>query len=521
MVVVGVSRRSRLREALTEGHGTEIARLAGAIDVHLVTHEQARSGRRRAARSSPLSRGRRIAGWVAALVGTPALTLLLLGLQDVLELPSDLLLFLAFTVLVALVGGLWPALVSAVLGFLLLNWFFTEPTGRLSVAQPENALALAVFVLVAAGVASVVDLAARRTAEAYRARAEASALAAVSRSVLSGEGTAEALVARLRETFTLDGVALLERDGPGWVTLARDGAAADAPAGASTVVDVDETRLLALSGRALPAGDRRVLEAFGSQVGVLLEQARLRERADHARVLEQTEGTRTALLAAVSHDLRTPLATIRAAVDALTTDELRLSEEDRDTLVATLAGATGRLEHLIDDLLDLSRLQTGSLRPRLRPVSLEEVVPAAAEGHPEVRLELPETLPLVLTDPGLLERVVANLVDNAARHAPAGTAVTVSAQTGPAGGAAGPSMVLQVVDRGPGVPDDLKGRLFEPFQRLGDTAGTGLGLGLAVARGLADAVGAEVRPEDTPGGGLTMVVVVPLADARATSEAAS
>ena len=134
------------------------------------------------------------------------------------------MLFLALTVLVALVGGLWPAIVSAVVGFLLLNWFFTLPTGRLTIAEPENALALGVFVLVAAGVASVVDLAARRTTEAFRARAEASALAAVSRSVLSGEDTAAALVARLRETFTLDAVSLLAQRRRGWDVLATDGA---------------------------------------------------------------------------------------------------------------------------------------------------------------------------------------------------------------------------------------------------------------------------------------------------------
>ena len=217
MIVVGVSRRSRLREAFSESHGTEIARLAGVIDVHLVTHERARAGRRRLRRSS-LSTSRVLSGlghW--PLLGPMLLTVLLTGMRDVVSLPTDLMLFLALTVLVALVGGLWPAIVCAVVGFLLLNWFFIEPTGRLTIEKPENALALVVFVLVAAGVASVVDLAARRTAEAFRARAEASALAAVSRSVLSGEDTAAALVARLRETFGLSAVSLVEDgvDGPG------------------------------------------------------------------------------------------------------------------------------------------------------------------------------------------------------------------------------------------------------------------------------------------------------------------
>ncbi|WP_421733879.1 ATP-binding protein [Cellulomonas sp.] len=510
MVVVGVSRRSRWREAVRESNGTEIARLAGMIDVHLVTHERARSGRRHAGRASALSRPRRIGGWVLALVGPVLLTVALGAARDLVSLPTDLMLFLALTVLVALVGGLWPAIVSAVVGFLLLNWFFTLPTGRLTIAEPENALALGVFVLVAAGVASVVDVAARRTTEAFRARAEASALAAVSRSVLSGEDTAAALVARLRETFTLEAVALLSKNGSRWDVLSTDGAepALD-PETATAVLVVDENRVLTLTGRVLPASDRRVLEAFASQVGIVLEQERLRAQAEQARILGEADATRTALLAAVSHDLRTPLATIRASVDGLTSTDLHLDEADRAALVGTLEESTARLERLIDNLLDLSRLQTGSVRPVLRATSLDEIVPFAVEGYSPgtVVLDVPDDLPLVHTDAGLLERVVANLVSNAVRHAPADSPVVVSAST------VGRGIVVRVVDKGPGIPDELKDHMFDAFQRLGDTTGTGLGLGLAVADGLATAVGSELSVEDTPGGGLTMLVTVPLAEA--------
>ncbi|MDM7831328.1 sensor histidine kinase [Cellulomonas edaphi] len=510
MIVVGVSRRSRWREALSESNGTEVARLAGSIDVHLVTHEHARGGESRHRSRSPLSPRRHAVGWVLAVAGPFALTVVLAALRDNLGLPTDLLLFLALTVLVALVGGRWPAVVSAVVGFVLLNWFFTEPRGRLTVEQPENALALVVFVLVAAGVASVVDLAARRTTEAFRARAEASALAAVSRSVLSGEDTAAALVARLRETFTLESAALLERSGDGWVALATDGADPSRdPAAAQTVLVVDDRRVIALTGRPLPAGDRRVLEAFASQVGILLEQEHLRAQAEQARVLEQADATRTALLAAVSHDLRTPLATIRASVDGLTASDLHLSGADRAALVGTLATSTARLERLIDNLLDLSRLQTGSVRPMLRATSLDEIVPLAVEGYApgQVRMDVPESLPLVLTDPGLLERVVANLVSNAVRYSPHGSPVAVSAAL------LGDAITLRVIDRGPGIADGLKGQVFRPFQRLDDSSGPGLGLGLAVAEGLATAVGADIAVDDTPGGGLTMTVTVPLAEA--------
>ncbi|GAA1399783.1 sensor histidine kinase KdpD [Oerskovia paurometabola] len=530
MIVVGVSRHSRWREALLGSSSTEIARLAGTIDVHLVTHEKARTGRLLRGRWSALSRRRRAAGWALAFVVPAALTGVFWLLRDDVSLSTELMLFLAGSVGVALVGGLWPAVAAAVVSFLCLNWFFTPPTGFLTVQDPENLLALLVFVLVAAAVASVVDLAARRTVQAYRARAEASTLAALSRSVLSGEDTAQAIVTRLAETFGLSRVELESRAGERspWRTVATTGrAAGDAPAadgdgrtGARSAVGhlddaertelrVDDSHRLSLWGRALPASDRQVLEAFAAQAGLVLEYRRLREQAAQAAVLEEADATRTALLAAVSHDLRTPLASIRTAVDGLASPDVDLDAEDTETLTRTIQDSTGRLEKLIDNLLDLSRLQTGSVRPVLRAASVDEVVPLAVEpyGPGAVRLDVPDDLPLVRTDPGLLERAVANLTSNAVRHSPPGEPVRITASAGPR------EIELRIVDTGRGLSDESKVRMFEPFQRLGDTTGEGLGLGLAVADGLARAVGATITPEDTPGGGLTMVVTVPR-DAR-------
>ncbi|ARU50918.1 histidine kinase [Cellulosimicrobium cellulans] len=532
MVVVGVSRRSRWREAFLGSTSAEIARLSGSLDVHLVTHERARSGRVARRGWSPLSTRRRVVGFALAVAGPVGLTALLDVARDAVGLSTQVMLFLALSVGVALVGGMWPALACAVVSFVCLNWFFTPPTGLLTVADPENLLALLVFVLVAAAVASVVDLSARRTVQAYRARAEASTLAALSRSVLSGEDTAEAVVGRLAQTFQLRRVALEERartDGRAgeWSTVAVADRAVDAagpgtgsPAGSArrrpgagdetrTVVSVDDDLRLVLDGRPLPAGDRQVLEAFGAQAGIVLEYRRLREEAARAAVLAEADATRTALLAAVSHDLRTPLAAIRAAVDGLRSPEAVLEPQDRTALVETAASETERLEQLIDNLLDLSRLQTGSVAPVLRDVSLEEIVPVAVEPHgPRVVLDVPEDLPLVRTDPGLLERVVANVVANAVRFAPPDEPVRVRAS------ASGGIVEVRVVDLGPGVPDEAKERMFESFQRLGDSGGHGVGLGLAVARGFSRAVGATLVPEDTPGGGLTMVLTVPVAPPR-------
>lgn len=513
MIVVGVSRHGRWRQLLSETTGTSIARGADPIDVHLVTHEEvAGHGPRARRRVSALSRRRQRVGWALALLGPLVLTAMLAFINDDTGLSTDVLLFLGLTVFVALVGGRAPALVAAVVGFLGLNWFFTPPLGRLTVAAPENALALVVFVLVAAGVASVVDLASRRTAEAQRARAEAATLGSLSRSVLGGDDTADALVSRLRETFGLTCAELVVRDEDGWSTVASSGGSTGD--GETTRIEIDENRALVLHGHALPAADRRVLEAFAIQAGLVLEYRRLRERETKAGLLESADRTRTALLRAVSHDLRTPLATIRASVDGLLGPPL--PEADADELIRTVAQATTDLENLIGNLLDLSRLQAGAVTPKLRATALEEVLPAALIGVPvrDVDLDLAEDLPMVLTDAPLLARVVGNALTNAIRHSPDGEAVRVSASARPGW------VDVLVADRGKGLTESARTKMFEPFQRLGDRSPEGLGLGLAVARGLAEAVGAEVSPEDTPGGGLTMVISVPRADAPAPVEAA-
>jgi two-component system, OmpR family, sensor histidine kinase KdpD len=505
MMVVGVSRHGRLRRLFTGTTGDRIAALAGSIDVHLVTHDQVARTARIRWYLSPLSRQRQVIGLLLSVLLPCLLTLGLQAFSDPDQLPVDVLLFLAVTVLVALIGGLVPALVAAFGGFLLMNWFFTPPVRKLTISEPTNLVALLVFVTVAIGVATVVDRASRRAIDATRARTEAATMGSLSRSVLTGQDTAEAIVARLREIFGQASVSLLARGPAGWTVVASSGPSpACAPDEADTRVQVDDDHVIVLCGSPLRATDQRVLEAFAVQTSLVLEYRRLREREDRAASLERAEATSTAILRAVSHDLRTPLATMRAAVDGLVTDSL--DSDDRSEMVAAVETSTEQLERLIDNLLDLSRVQSGLLHPVLRDRSLEEILPIAVAGQRDgaVSLELDESAPLVRTDAGLLERVVANLVSNAVRVS-AGTPVRVMAHVLPG------SVDILVVDRGPGVPPALRDRMFEPFQRLDDTSPGGLGLGLAVARGLTEAVGGTLTAEDTPGGGLTMVLSVPRA----------
>lgn len=505
MIVVGVSRHGRLRRLFAGTTGERIASLAGSVDVHLVTHDQSAGVGRPRWYASPLSRQRQALGLALSVLLPVLLTLVLRQFHDPDQLPLDLLLFLAVTVLVALVGGLVPALVAALGGFVLMNWFFTPPVRELTVSDPANVVALLVFVAVAVGVATVVDRASRRAADAVRARTEAATIGALSRSVLTGQDTAEAIVDRVRETFGQRAVSLVSRGATGWSVVASSGAdPACAPEEGDARVPVDDDHAIVLCGEPLRATDRRVLEAFAVQTSLVLEYRRLRERDERAATLERADATSTAILRAVSHDLRTPLATMRTAVDGLVSGSLGPADERE--LVAAVESSTEQLERLIDNLLDLSRLESGLVHPAPRALSLEEVLPLAVAGQPPgaVSLEVEESVPLVRTDPGLLERVVANLVGNAVRVS-AGEPVRVLAHVLPQ------RVEILVVDRGPGVPPEQRERMFEPFQRLGDTSPGGLGLGLAVARGLVEALGGTLAAEDTPGGGLTMIVAVPRA----------
>ncbi|WP_055711133.1 sensor histidine kinase [Streptomyces torulosus] len=523
-IVLGVSRRKGWQYVFGPGVGATVARDSGPdLDVHLITHDEAGKGRGLpVARGARLGRARLIWGWLVGLGGPVLLTWLLSGVFPDVGLANDMLLLLTTTVAAALLGGLFPALASAVTASLLLNWFFTPPVHTLTIADPKNIVAIAIFVGVAVSVASVVDLAARRTHQAARLRAESEILSYLAGNVLRGETSLEELLERVRETFAMESAALLERasDVEPWTCAGSVGPRpCVTPEEADVDVPVGDHMTLALTGRVPPAEDRRVLAAFAAQAVVVLDRRRLQQEADQARTLAEGNRIRTALLAAVSHDLRTPLAAIKAAVTSLRSDDVEWSQEDQAELLEAIEEGADRLDHLVGNLLDMSRLQTGTVTPIIRETDVDEVIPMALGGVSEgsVDLDIPETLPMVAVDRGLMERSVANIVENAVKHSPADVPVLVSAS------AIANRVEVRVVDRGPGVPDEAKDRIFEPFQRYGDAPrGAGVGLGLAVARGFAEAIGGTLHAEDTPGGGLTMVLSVPMAAAnRPPSESES
>jgi two-component system sensor histidine kinase KdpD len=447
---------------------------------------------------------RRLAGVLLAAVLLPLLTVVLATARGHLNLADFVLVYLVAVVAITVIGGFWPAVLAAVAASLLLNWYFTVPIHTFTIAQPRELLALLLFVTVAVAVSSVVHLAARRALQAARAREEAASLLELAQTVLGGADSPAAVLEHL--TRTHGGQAeLQERVAGRWVRAASSGV--DGVLAAASRIDIRSDLTLTVTGQD-PSATPALLAGYAAQAAAALDRERLRTQAAQAEALAEGNRMRTALLAAVSHDLRTPLASIKASVSSLRQTDVEWSEADEADLLATIEQNADRLDALIGNLLDMSRLHTGSLQPFLRPTAIDEVAPVAAGGLDDsLRLEMavPDGFPLVLADPGLLERVLANLFSNALRYSPAGRPPELHAVLD------GGTVRLEVADHGPGVPDALKERIFEPFERVGDRH-PGVGLGLAVARGFAEAMGGRIGAFDTPGGGLTVRVTLPAAN---------
>ena len=433
-----------------------------------------------------LSNRRAALGWGLAAVGLSVLTLVLVhvgGGSSRISLAT--MLFLSLVVLVAIVGGRWPAVAAAVAGALLLNYFFIPPRHTLDVESGTDLCALLVFALTAVAVSSVVDTAARGRAQARAAEREAGTLTMLNRQVLGGAYDVPQLLELARDTFGARAAHLVTEE--------------PVQVASSVVVPAGAGGWLVLEGATLGPRERSVAAAFATHVGVLREREELARQSMAAQQLEAGNRTRTALLAAVSHDLRTPLAGLRSATETLQTHDLRLDEAERHELLDAMESSIARLTTMVSDLLDMSRLETGAVRPIADEVPLGEVVRRALDGlEGAERVDVGE-LPSAYVDGGLLERVIANLVANALRYS---DAVEVVGET------RGRRVGLRVVDHGPGVDPALRSRIFEPFQRHGDV-GTGVGLGLAVARGLTEALGGTLDATDTAGGGLTMELDLP------------
>lgn len=505
-LVVGTSRRSRWARILDEGIGAAVVQNSGTIDVHMVTHEQTRGA---AARSGNRNWQQHAVSWLAAVVVPTALAAVaVLWLDRYLGVSGESALFFVGVLAVALLGGVAPAALSAVLSGLLINYFLAEPRYTFTISEPDSAITIAVLLMVAVAVAALVDSAAKRAREARRASQEAELLAHFAGSVLRGADPA-ALLERVREVYSQTSVSLLrERDGDTEVVACAGTDPCTDVDDADTAIEVgDDEFWLLMSGRKLPARDRRVLGAVAKQAAGLVRQRELISEAGRAEAVARADELRRSLLSAVSHDLRTPLAAAKASVSSLRSSDIDFSPEDTAELLATVEESVDQLTALVGNLLDSSRLAAGVVKPALRRVYLEEAVQRALlgisrgakdSGWDRVKVDVGDAV--ALADAGLLERVLVNVIDNALRY---GGDNPVRVNAGPVG----ERVLITIADEGPGIPRGAEEQLFAPFQRLGDQDNTtGVGLGLSVASGFVTAMGGTISATDTPGGGLTVVV---------------
>ncbi len=456
---------------------------------------------------------RQLAGLAATAAALPSLTAALAAGRAHLSLADDVLAYLVAVICLAVLGGLWAATIAAVASSLLLNWYFTPPLHTWTVNSTHDVIALVLFLCAGLIVAAVVHRAARRADLAQRSREETRLLLDLARTVLVGQDDASAVLEHFRTT-TGQSAELLERVGGQWVRVAGESVPADRRPRETAIRHDLRLRTPRGVGRSISPS---VLEGYGAQAAAALDRDRLRIKVAQAASLAESDRIRAALLAALSHDLRTPLASIKASVSTLRQLDIQLSNEDRADLLAAVEEGTDRLDRLISNLLDMTRVNTGTLRPTLRPVSLDEVAPLVVrdlDDGEQLRLDIDENLPLVIADAALLERALANLVANALRYSPRGWPPALHARI------SGGVMQLDVVDHGPGVADDDRARLFQPFQQFGTRRkGSGVGLGLAVAKGFVDAMGGRLLAIPTLGGGLTMRVELPVASAASTTAA--
>ena len=501
-LVIGVSKRSRLGALLTgRGIGATVIRESGDIDVHIVSHAPA-GGASLPRFTGGLTVRRRIYGFALAIVAAPLLTAILVPLRSSESMTADVLSYQLLVVLVAMVGGLWPALFAALLSGLTLDYFFVAPLYSVTVSEPFHLYALVLFLVIATLVSLVVDQAARRSRAAKRASAEAELLATVAGGVIRGEDAIQALVSRTREAFGLGAVRLV----CGGEVIYTDGEPADDVPTQS--IPVGGRGILELSGRDLPGADRRLLAVIVTQLDAALEHRDLAATASELAPIAEADRVRSALLASVGHDLRRPLAAATAAVTSLRSTDVSWSAADRDALLETAEESLDSLANLVTNLLDVSRLQAGVLAVSLAPTDLDDLILPTLEelglGPADVDLDLPARLSPVLADAVLLQRVLVNLLTNAIRFSPPGSPPIIGASE------FGGTVEVRVVDHGPGIPEDRRDAVFVPFQRLGDTDNTtGIGLGLALSKGFVEGMGGQIDAEDTPGGGLTMVVSLP------------
>jgi two-component system, OmpR family, sensor histidine kinase KdpD len=477
---------------------------------------------------------RNLAGALVALAGIAALSGLMVPARHHLSLATPALVLVVPVVAGVAVGGLWAGMLAVAAGFIAYDLFFIPPFGTLSVGSAQNWVALVVYVVVMLVVARVVVFLQRARAEARRHEDATQRLYLLSDLLMGDKPATELLqliVATIHQAFRPRWAAALVPGDEGLTVAATAGEALSAEELASLSptpgrpeslrsVDTGEVAirialtardrpvgLVALAGAPLDSHDWELLRTYANQAALALERSQLREQAMRTELLEEVDRLRDSLMGAVSHDLRTPLASVKTAVTTLRRPDGDLSAADRSELLELIETQSDTLDRLVANLLDMTRIQSGALELHREISTVAEVVAGAlrtsAVPSSGVEVTLATDLPPVDVDQVLTERVLANLLENAVRHSPEDRAVEVLAT------ASGGTVELAVVDHGPGVPVAERERVFQMFNRV--SGGGRAGLGLAIAKAFVEAHGQTIRVEESPGGGARFVFTMPAA----------
>lgn len=483
-------------------------------------------------------RARTWLGMATTLAGVVLASAAMVPLRSHLSVATAALVLIIPVVAGVSVGGFPAGVVGVAAGFFAYDYCFIPPYYTLSVGAAQNWAALAVYAVVMLVVSRVVAALQQARGTARRREQDTRRLFDIS-DLLIGERTMEdllgSIVGTVRQVFDLRSVALLlPREGKlavsaadgepfpeAWLArlLPGPGQPAAVPVPGSgplqTVALATSARpvgILVLAGASLDNHDRRLLGTFANHAALAVERAQLQEQALRAKVLEEVDRWRSALVGSVSHDLRTPLASIKAAVSYLADASLVLDAGERSELLGTIEGQADRLTRLVTNLLDMTRIEAGALQPRRQPLAVSELAREAVSrlasdlGPHRVQVQVPDRLPPVAADPTLTGQVLVNLLENAARHAPSRPIVLLARRRDEGW------IEVTVADRGPGIPPEKRQEVFEAFHGLDGTGpeAPGTGLGLAIAKAFVEAQGGRIQAGDNPGGGTSISFCLPV-----------
>lgn len=447
-------------------------------------------------------------GFVVLFLVIPIVNLLLVGLRGHFNLTTNTLFLLVLTVVISIKSALWLAIVSAVENFLFLNFLFTPPFHTFMISDKNEAISLISFIFFSVIASVILNRLKARTRKLRQISKEGLFLARLASDIIKGNNSIEEILENSKVSFDISEIAVVSKIASiplEEIRVIYGSIARITPELVDSGVKLNSRYYLLTSPSIVEVGLRNLLTTFGSQVLILLERQILEENKRELSEIRQADQMRTALLTAVSHDLRAPLASTKAAISSLMNTEINWTGSDRQELLETANHSLDQLNNLIENLLDMSRLEANAISLHLRNVDVEDAISGsikALKSHQnQVRIRIEDSLPTIGVDPILLERVLVNLIENALRFNPKDQQVEIEASS------IGENVAIKVIDHGPGIDPKNRGKIFVPFQRLGDRDNTtGVGLGLAIVKGFTELMNGEVRVAETASGGLTMIL---------------